>query len=250
MLLPEAKDTLARMARFEAIGRMAARGEVGTLHLGYIFSAAMNGMLGTVLSALRSEGAFIDPQARLLDTPSQLRAIADRTIDLGLCRPRPLYPANVEARTIHREPLGLLMRHDHRLATSTIVAAKELEAETFLLPQFNERFGLVEKLDRLAITGGFPPPDPVRTHDFVTAASMAAAGYGIVLGPRSLIGLGIDALRFVPVADFGEAIETALIWHQKTSRFIRTLVEQIAAADGTPAEDGAPFPSSRFKPAP
>ena len=225
IFLVEARDTLDRLARAETVGRIAARGEAGPMTLGYIFSTAPSGLLPRLLTRVRQAMPLVQVAPRLAETPDQLAAIAGRRLDLGLGRPRPVYPDGVCARIVHREPLVLLLAHDHPVARHTVVPACALHDAVFLLPQFDERFGLLEKLEALAAAGSFAMPALIRTGDFVTAASMAAAGYGLVLAPAALVRLGVDGLVARPIAGYDDGIETALFWHVDGSRVARRVAE-------------------------
>lgn len=58
---------------------------------------------------------------------------------------------------------------------------------------------------------GFKLSEIERTADFLTAASLAAAGFGLVLAPASLVKLNLDCLVFRDISDFDENVSTTLI---------------------------------------
>lgn len=223
----EAQEALGRLDRAETVARMAARGLAGPITIGYIFSAATNGTLPDLLRTIRTRTPMVEARAQLSETPDLIAAVGERRLDLGLVRPRPAYPAGVVARTLHAERLILLTGADHALAAEPTVAIASLADQTFLLPQFNERSGLVEHLEELARAGGFAVPAVVRTGDFVTAASLAAAGYGIVLAPASMARLGIEGVVARPIHGFEDRIETAMIWHEQASATVRRIIDQL-----------------------
>jgi DNA-binding transcriptional LysR family regulator len=83
----------------------------------------------------------------------------------------------------------------------------ELGNEDFILP-YIASFG--SHLERLAAAGRFPLNIVHDVGDIATALSMAAAGYGMVLGPESMRGLGFCEIVFRPLADFAEKAELAV----------------------------------------
>lgn len=245
LFLAEARDVLDRLERAERYGRMAARGLAGPLAVGYIFSALPSGVLPALLRVVRHDTPLVRVAPQQAETPEQIAAVAERRLDIGLIRPRSAYPDGVRAQVIHREPLLLLLGADDPLAAHPLVPAVALRGRTFLLPQFNERAGLVEKLERLAATGGFAMPEVIRTNDFVSAAGMAAAGYGLVLAPASLARLGVEGLVARRIAGFDDALETALIWHDRGSAVARRIGERLATqplaiSAGAEAPPGTP----------
>lgn len=224
LFVGEARAALEGLDRAETLGRMAARGLAGPVTIGYIFSAVTNGTLPHLLRSARTAAPMVHVAASLSETPDLIAGVTGRRIDIALIRPRPAYPEGVVARTVHAEPLIMLTGPDHPLAAHAAISVEMLSEQRFLLPQFNERTGLLENLERLARAGGFAMPEVIRTGDFVTAASLAAAGYGVVLAPASLARLGVDGLTARPIRGFADQIETAMIWHEQATPAVHRIL--------------------------
>jgi DNA-binding transcriptional LysR family regulator len=65
---------------------------------------------------------------------------------------------------------------------------------------------------------------------------MAAAGYGVVLGPESMRGLGFPEVVFRPLADFTEKVELAVAFRAaEPSASVRAFIDA-AIALGTRRE--------------
>ena len=207
LFLPVARDTLERVRRAERIGRNFARGAAGPLRIGYVLSAAMTGLLTTIAARLAQNWPDLELRPVLMETPEQLAALEDGRIDLGLMRPRPSYPTGVSAEPVHREGVQLGLATSHRLADRREVTAVELAGEKFIVPQFQEDVGLIDSIRALARTGGFTLKPIVRTPDYLTAASLTAAGVGVVLAPASLARMQLDGLAFVSVSDYRAGLE-------------------------------------------
>ncbi|MDF8333716.1 LysR family transcriptional regulator [Novosphingobium cyanobacteriorum] len=212
LYLAEARATLAQLDKAERVGRNLARGSAGPLRIGFVFSAAIDGSLGAVLAALAREAPDVTPEPAMMETPDQLAALGTGRLDVGLVRRRPSWPEGCSARVIHREPLLAAMGLTHPLATLAEVCAHDLAGERFIVPQFHERVGLVDNLQRLARQGGFEAGEIIRTADFPTAACLAAAGHGVVLAPASLRNIRLAGLTFRVISDYAEEIETLLVW--------------------------------------
>ncbi|MFW2851190.1 LysR substrate-binding domain-containing protein [Sphingomonas sp. TX0543] len=215
--LEEARATLARLDRAERIGRLAGRGQAGPLHIGYVFSAAMCGVLPRMLQALHDQFPLLSVRPVQMETPEQLLAIADGRIDMGLVRSRPAYASPIAAQRVHEEPLMLALAATDPLANMVTIFPADLAGQRFIMPHFDESFGLVEHLDHLAREGEFVLQDVQRTADFVTALSLAAGGYGIVLAPRSLGALGFPDVVYREIAGFEDQVALALAWRNTGS---------------------------------
>lgn len=210
IFLDEARATLAQLARAERVGANLARGRSGPVNIGYIFSAAMNGTLATLLAKLRAVSPELNLQPRLMETPAQLAQLEGGGIDIGLMRPRPSYPAGCCTTTVCVDPLVLCMSSDHPLANESEVHPRTLAAERFIIPQFHEHVGLIDSLKQLSRAGGYELPSLIRTDEFVTAAALAANGDGIALAPASLAKLGMEGLAFVEIIGLDYRLSTIL----------------------------------------
>lgn len=231
IFLTHAREVIAQLDRTERIGQLTARGEAGPVEMGYIFSAAICGMLPTLLSLLRRELPLLQLRPAMIETPQQIAAIADAKLDLGLIRPRPSYPEPVKAIPLYRETTLLALAASHPLACRAEIRAADLARETFINPQFHANDGLGAKLLQLSEIGGFTLEPITQVNDFVTAACMAAGGYGVVLAPHSLRNITIEGLVFREIVDYCEGLEIALAYRtdgaSASARSIVTMVEAL-----------------------
>jgi DNA-binding transcriptional LysR family regulator len=211
----EAQAALRHLDRAEQIGILAARGLSGTVRLGYVTSAVTAGLVSRMLKAFRRTHPDVKLEMVLMETPKQLAGISDAEIDVGLVRPRRKYPEGVQAVTVHREQLIVAMAEDHPLARRKEVKSADLSDETFITPQFDEVEGFSEPLARLARLAGSPRTAEYRVNDFITAASLAAAGYGIALVPQSLKMLRLPGVTFQAIADFRELASLAMAFRRR-----------------------------------
>jgi DNA-binding transcriptional LysR family regulator len=165
-----------------------------------------------------------------METPRQLDALAEGRLDAALIQPRPSYAAGVAARVIYREALCVALAADHPLARSQTLHAADLGNEAFIVLQVAESCGFESHLERLAAAGRFPIKIVHDVGDFVTALSMAAAGYGVAMAPESMRGLGVSELVFRPLADFAEKVELAVAFRTaEPSASVRAFIDTAVA---------------------
>ena len=210
LFLPEAVAALRQIERAEQVGRAAGRGESGRVTLGYVGSAVTCGLLAELLRRFRRAHPAVRMEVVALDTPKQIEALGEGRIDVALIRPRPQYGAGNSGFVVQREPVVVALSADHPLAAKPRLRAADLARETFLIPHFHETAGFSDKLRRLAAIGGFEASPTDQVGDFLAAISLAAAGYGIVLGPSSLRSLQVADIVFRAIEDFDAEIELAL----------------------------------------
>ena len=215
LLYAEAVAALRHIERAEQVGLLAARGLNGNIRMGYVASAVTSGLLSRMLGSFRRSHERVRMQVIAMETPRQLCAIESGEIDVGLVRPRRHYPDGVEACIIHSEPLMVAMPEDHELARQPAVQSADLRGLTFIAPQFNESEGFSEVLARLAAAAGFSAASEYHVNDFITATSLAAAGYGVVIVPESIRLFGQPGVTFRPISDFHERVHLALAYRKR-----------------------------------
>ena len=225
LLYDEAVATLHHMERAQQVGRLAAEGLSGNIRLGYVASAVTSGLLSHMLKSFRPGHEQVHMQLMAMETPRQLQALQSTEIDVGLIRPRRYYPEGVEAVIVHGESLMVAMPDSHPLAGKPLLQAADLRDQVFIAPQFDETEGFAQVLSRLSTAAGFPVTATYRVNDFITATSLAAAGYGIVVVPESIRLFSQPGVVFRPVSEFQERVHLAMAYRSReNSPAIRAFV--------------------------
>lgn len=217
LLYAEAVAALRHLERAENVAVLAAKGMSGSVRLGYVASAVSSGLLSRMLAEFRPGHEAVHMQVLAMETPRQLMALDAEEIDVGIVRPRRRYPDGIEAVVVHSEPLMVALPQTHHLARNATVAAKDLRDQTFVSPQFDDAEGFAEVIGKLAAIAGFAAAPAYRVNDFITATSMAAAGYGIVVVPESIQLLRQPGVTFRPIKDFKEQVHLALAYRRRES---------------------------------
>ncbi|WGD50128.1 LysR substrate-binding domain-containing protein [Bradyrhizobium sp. CB1650] len=232
LFLFEAEAAIRQLERAEQVGRLAARGELGQIEVGYVTLVAVNRILPSLLREYRGSHPAVQLRLTAMETPRQLEALAEGRLDAALIRPRPSYAAGVAARVIHREALCVALAADHPLASSRVLRAAELSNEAFIVPHV-ATFG--SQVERLAAIGRFPIKIVHDVGDFVTALSMAAAGYGVAMAPESMRGFGFPEVVFRQLADFAEEVELAVAFRAaEPSASVRAFIDAAIALGRRP----------------
>lgn len=228
-LLAEAELAIKQLDRAEVIAKRTARGEIGRIEVGYVLSAALSGVLPEVLQAFRSAHPAVQVHLSSMETPRQIEGLRAGLLDVGFIRPRADYPDGVTASVVHREPLVLAVGRGHPLATRE-VGLRELARESFIAPQFDETSGFVEHLAALGARGEFEPRLAYRVRDFITAAMMASAGYGVVLAPKSIASIGSSNIVCRAIRGYDAMAELSVAYRTATLSSAARLFVDLAKA--------------------
>jgi DNA-binding transcriptional LysR family regulator len=200
--LPEARATLSQAAQAAQTARIAHRGEMGRLRLGFSTSVPFIPRVVEALSRFREAYPHVSLELDELPRDEQLSRVERGLLDVAILRSfsTPALPADMQSLCIQREGIMLAMRQDHRLAQRTdTLSLDDIRGEPLILfgsingAGFNER--LIEQCQMM----GFEPNVAIEAGSFATLLGLTAAGLGITILSRSLARLNVDTLAFRPV---------------------------------------------------
>src|SRR3974390_2237759 len=84
--LEEARATLKQADQAELVGRRAARGDLGSIAIGYVLSAAGAGTVTPGITDFRKSHPDVSFQLHKMETIPQMKALVDGTLDLAFAR--------------------------------------------------------------------------------------------------------------------------------------------------------------------
>lgn len=227
----EAEAALRHIERADQVGRLAARGLAGVIRIGYVTSGVSTGLLTQMLGDFRRSHELVRVEVVPMETPRQLEALNDGQIDVGIVRPRRLNPTGIVTKVVQTERLLAAMANDHPLARRGPVSAREFADQSFIIPQFADEEGFGYALTALGKAGGFTPRLEYRVQDFISAISLASAGYGVAIVPESMQNFSQPGVFYKPVADFRLSVHLGLAYRRReVSPAVRAFVKQCVDA--------------------
>ncbi len=135
------------------------------------------------------------------------RLLADET-DIALSSPRPADPELVW-RELYRQPVGLCLPSDHRLAGRKRVSLDEVGEEAFISTPAT--YGSRAILNDIAAEAGVEPRITYVSNELSTVAGLVVAGVGIAVLPSDDPHIQLPGTVFVPLKT--EIVrEIGLIW--------------------------------------
>lgn len=207
----------------------AARGELGSLSLGFTGSATYE-LLPALVRAYheRNPDVTLRLHSEML-TPAQVEALLDGQIEVGVLRP-PVTAAGIVVEMLREEPLVVLLPTQHPAAAARVLDLATLRDEPFVgYPSKppSTLHGLMLSACRQA---GFVPRICQEAAQTATLVALVAAGLGVALVPASVQHLRIDGATYRPLAAPATTAQLALAYREgETNPLVRRYLETARA---------------------
>ena len=233
--LQEARATLEMAEKSIRIAQDTARGESGTIDIGYVGSVMYEMRFPRLLKAYCQQ----HPQVRLTlhERPilAQIDAVQRRQLDIAIVRePLPQQmPEGLESFTLSSQRLVAVLPVAHALAKAPSIALSELAGDDFLAFLDPQGVGLGHALLELCHEAGFEPRIAQRVSEIATMISLVAAGFGVTLMAEMVSHLQLPGVCYVPLAGI-ETRSTLIVVHRRFERSatVRGLLKTFVAAAG------------------
>ena len=227
--LDEARATLKQADHAALVVRRAARGEVGNLAIGYLFSASCSGILSGAITDFRAAHPEVTFQLRKLQPFALYTAMGEGAIDVAFTRAADRYPAGLVGITIERLPLFLAIPERHRLVTRKHISVDMLRDEEFVSTSIPMEIGLWG--DIAGMTSKAAPPRIVaRADDIVSVLTLVSAGIGISIVPAALERLAIPGVVFRKLAGLSQHADFALVYRRnEDAPVVKAFIQQMRA---------------------
>ncbi len=211
-LLPHARRTLQVAEQGAEAARRAARGETGSIAVGFVGSA-MAGPLPDVVRAFRAACPGVEVALRQMTTAAQAAALRAGELDLGCLRP-PLRDAGIAVAPILTEALVVALPAGHAAASGEGVDLAALAGEPFIMPPRQEGEAFADHLLAACAAAGFQPNVAQTATEMSTVLGLVAAGLGVALVPASLASVPRPGVAFRPAETPAPApaLTLALAW--------------------------------------
>jgi DNA-binding transcriptional LysR family regulator len=209
--LETARATLAAFDEGVEAVRRLARGETGTLRLGYAVGGALE-LTRPILEEFAQRHRGVQVELREYGTHDRSAGLAVGSVDVAFLRP-PISAPGVALETLFVEPLFVALPLGHRLAGRTGVSVRELVDEPIAVGDGQdtaaERFWT---LDAYREPGA--PRRIVRAHSLTEELSLVSAGIACMITSAALARYTPHpGVRYVPIED-GPGAEVALAWRK------------------------------------
>jgi len=202
LFLDDARRILALAADAAETARLAERGAVGRLRIGFTSSTPLTEVFNKAVNAYRRQFPAVTLNFTEMSTLRQIDALRDRSIDLGFIRPPEFeLPPDIAVQSLRHDPLVLVMPVNHPLVRRRAVAIAELAEFAFVTFRADAGTGVQVLVQRLCREAGFEPKIAMQAGEGSTLIGLVAAGCGIAILPESFTGLRVKGVSYRPLSD-------------------------------------------------
>jgi DNA-binding transcriptional LysR family regulator len=207
-LLARARPLLRDAATTMEAARLAARGQLGTLRIGFGIATLLD-LLPNVL--LRFRAAYPDVELRMRDmsTPGQLQALVRGDLDIGFVR-LPVDDPRVAARPILHERLVLAL--GPKSPWHPRIGLASVAHEPFITIARTTSASFYDHVVAVCRASGFAPNIVQEASELFTVLMLVRAGMGVALVPSASVFRGVPGVRVRPVAPSEAAWDIGIAW--------------------------------------
>jgi DNA-binding transcriptional LysR family regulator len=196
----QARNVLRQAEEAEFVARQAARGEIGSIEIGYMMSVSCSGLIQKFVGGFQRTNPGIEINLHRLGAMAQVRAIVEGKLDIGFARPPSDYPPELSGINVFTQPLVVALPGGHRLAAKRRIAPSELKDEAFITTTLEVGFGFGEFTEAVTKIAGFSPRVARRASDIYNVLTYVSAGFGIGVMGKSISRLAIPNVVFRDLA--------------------------------------------------
>jgi DNA-binding transcriptional LysR family regulator len=212
IFMEEALQILAHSEKAVRLARRADRGEIGRLVMGFVGSMTYK-FLPSALRSFRDQFPDVELRLRELTSDQQIKALRDRTIDVGFLR-QPIKDDALSVETVLREPLILALAVDHVLVNSEHISLDMLAKEPFVMVSRKESPTFYDRIMGLCQSAGFSPRVVQEAIQMPTILSLVSVGIGVTLVPESFRNLQVLGVTYRALTGIGLNTELAVAWRR------------------------------------
>jgi DNA-binding transcriptional LysR family regulator len=225
--------------------RKAARGELGSLAVGFTGSATYE-FLPTLVRAYADRYPEVTLQVHSdMVTPHQTEQLLDGRLSVGILRP-PVNAPGIAVETIRHEPVVVILASRHPATVQRQIDLADLRDEWFISFPDNPPSTMYTTMRTACETVGFTPRIRQVVADSAALVALVAADMGVAIVPASLRHLRINGSTFRPLRTPHITTGLALAYRETevnplVRQFLETARTVVRSRDAVTSPTAAPL---------
>jgi DNA-binding transcriptional LysR family regulator len=207
-------DAVAALSQLEQgirRARLAARGKLGLLRIGFV-STAGSEIVPNIVRQFRKSNPEVEFSLRNILTAEQVRMLETGSLDIGFLRVPIGENSALDVVTVHREHFVLLVPSSHKLAKRKRVRLREVAGEDFVMYERIYAPGFHDLIFGILRDAGIVPNVSQTAGEIPFLISLVASGMGITILPASAVKHSVspvfacEILDRIPMVEIGMAV--------------------------------------------
>jgi DNA-binding transcriptional LysR family regulator len=211
--LVESRATLKQAEKAERIAREAGRGEIATISISYLMSAAMSGVISEAISAYSKRHPGVSFRIQRLETLLTLRAIVEGNVDVGFTRAPVRYPSELAGFSIARDPYWAALPANHALTKRKSLSMDDLAGIRYLAPALETEIGFRGNIAEIS-SAALPAISEAPAADVVSALVLVGAGLGITIVSEPVARVAVPNVVFRPMKGLKPGAERVVVYRK------------------------------------
>jgi DNA-binding transcriptional LysR family regulator len=212
VLVREAEHSLGVFQATQLSVQRAARGEAGTLALGFQSTAGIL-VIPRLIQRFRAAHPQVEIMLREMGTSAQRKALRAGELDAAIIYARP--EDEFAAQDLTPEPLVAALPSDHPLAERESVAFKDLKDEVFVIASREIAETLYNSILAECADNGFQPKAVQDISTAQTGLGLVAAKAGVAVMPSSIRVLAREGVVLKTIRDTRIQARLTMLWPKK-----------------------------------
>ena len=213
IFLHEAREIVQRTEDAISLVRRASLGEVGTLRIGFISTAAAI-IMPPLVKRFRERHEHVELELRNVLTQEQVTLLQERKLDIGFLRVPLPTPPDIRTRVVHCEPFVLLLPASHPLAARKDLKLSDCQGADFVMYTRKMAPGFHGQLMNILHQHGLTPHVVQEAAEMYTLISLVASGMGIAIAPASIQLHQTENVVVREIPDEKSRSEVAIAWNK------------------------------------
>jgi len=220
----------AKLAALQA--QKAARGESGSLRLGFTGSAVLNRAVQASVRAYRRR--YPDVELSLTETNSTHLAaeVAEGALDAAFLRPGAVDLEGLRIHDLDGEEMVAVLPASHPAAAGEAVDLRDLRAEAFILTPRGLGPTVYDAAVEACRRSGFEPTLGQPAPQMLSLVALVAAELGVSIVPVSMARLALDGVVFRPIAGGTPIAQLSLVTGKTPSPALQNFVRIALGSEG------------------
>lgn len=239
IFLADARATLAAAARAMDNARRAARGELGTLHIGFTVSASFHPFVPRVILQFRETHPEVTLTLREGNSAEMLQAVREERLDLAIVRPPSRLYEQLELEALFDEDMLIVLSDRHPLSARASLTLAELAREDFVLYARQTGPGVFDAIVAACRQAGFSPNVTQEAPQMSSTINLVAAGLGVSIVPAAIRSFRPEGVRYIPISGIAPRAPLSLAYRRfERAETVLRFLEALRRAAGLPTAAG------------